>query len=218
MSDLESSRPDEEGAETEPPSLENGKSQELDNATHEPVAKIETTQSYEVAEGIEKAFTELLSDATDESELSEVLTEPVLETPENDSGDKISEQPTEETPPLFPEMPQSEFDVLPHTAVGKGPVPSFSPILTDNQTQTAPESSLEPSEAVVDVLARVLNDSDYRQQFFSNPGEALAEYDLTPEEHATLETLQEQSVTDFSSELDRRDVSDEDIKRLLGNK
>ena len=242
MSDLESIRPGEEGEETESPSLENEKSQELDKATHEPGARIDPTQSHEEAEEIESTFTELVSATTDEAESSEVPSDPDLESTEDKSVDEISEPATEETSPLPPEIPEGDVDVLPHTAVGKGPVPGFPPKLEDGQTEITPESSQQHSEAVVDVLVKVLSDSQYREQFFSNPQEALTEYKLTPEEKSALESLEEQRITEFASEFEERDLgfippdvplqltdeeqvnrlqvlkdelSDEDIKRLM---
>jgi hypothetical protein len=245
MSDLESIQPGEEGEEKESPSLENEKRQELDNATQEPGARIERTQSIEEAEAIESAFTELMSATTDEAEPSEVPSGPDLETTEDERIDKISEQTTEETPPLPPEIPESETYTLPHTAVGKGPIPTFPPELEDSQTEAAPESSLEPSEAVVDVIAKVLSESEFREKFFSAPEEALAEYELTSDEQVALGSLEEESINNFITEFEKRDVgwappyvpvrpsdeeqvnisqlikaelTDKDINRLLGGK
>jgi hypothetical protein len=244
MPDLESVQPGEEGEET-PPSLETEESQELDDATFEPEIRIEETQSYQEAEVIEGALTELVSGTTDESERSEVPSGGILEGSEDKSGENISQQATEEMPTLPPDIPESEADTLPHTAVGKGPVPTFSPEFSDNQTEVAPESSPQTSQAVVDVVAKVLSDSQFREQFFSNPQEALTEFELTPDEHMALESLKEENVTDFASEFEKRDVSgdppnepmqasgeeqmntlqplkpeltDEDIQRLLGDK
>jgi len=218
MSDLESIRPGEEGEETESPSLENEKSQELDSATHESGARIDPTQSHEEAEEIESTFTELVSATTDEAESSEVPSDPDLESTEDKSVDEISEPATEETSPLPPEIPEGDVDVLPHTAVGKGPVPGYLPKLEDRQKEAAPESSPQTSEAAFDVLVKVLTDSQYREQFFSNPQEALTEYKLTPEERSALESLQEQNLTDIAAEFEKRaELSDEDIKRLMGD-
>lgn len=137
MPDLESIQPGEEGEETESPSLENEKIQELNNATQEPGTRIEQTRSIEESEAIESTFVELMSDLTD-----------------------------------VPEIPESDLDTLPHTAVGKGPVPTISSDLSDTTKEQSNLESLQ-EESLTDLDSESekpvdLNDEDIKRLLGDN--------------------------------------------------
>jgi hypothetical protein len=203
MSDLESIQSDEGGEEKESGSLEEGETEQLDNTTHEPGMQVEQTQSFEEAEVIESTFTELVSGAVGDTEQSEVSSDPVLETPEGEIREEINGQIVGETPSLPSELSEEEIETLQHTAVGKGPVPGYLEV-TDSQEEATTNSSPQASDAEIDLIAKVLSNDEFREQFLDNPEEALKDHDLTPEERTALAELQEKT--------------SEDINRLLGDK
>jgi hypothetical protein len=203
MSDLESIQPAEEGEEMESGSQEREESEQLDNTTHEPGMQVEQTQSFEEAEAIESAFTELVPDAICDAEQFEISSDLVLETPEAEIREMINGQTAGEAPSLPSAISEEEIETLQHTAVGKGPIPTYPEVLDGQEEATTNSSPLAP-DAEIDLIAKVLSNEEFREQFLSNPEEALKDQNLTPEERTALAALQEKS--------------SEDIDRLLGDK
>lgn len=54
------------------------------------------------------------------------------------------------------------------------------------------------------VIQRAIEDEAFRQLLFDNPDEALQGYDLTEEERAALEGLDEDNFDDFTGDLGGR--------------
>ena len=61
-------------------------------------------------------------------------------------------------------------------------------------------------EAVQAVLERTVTDPTFRNQLFSHPDEALAEYELTVEENGALRDLCVDASHSESTALDQRDT------------
>jgi hypothetical protein len=59
-------------------------------------------------------------------------------------------------------------------------------------------------EVVAKVIARALGDVEFRSQLFSDPDEALSGYDLTEEQRASLNALEEETFDAFASEVEDR--------------
>jgi hypothetical protein len=238
MSERDSIQSDEGGEARESDAVESSESQALNNATHEPRAQVEDTQSVGVAEEVEGVFSELMDTAADSPK-----PEALVEEGEEGRGSGT----TAEAPDGPPEIAEEELDTLAHTLVGKGPVPTAPLYDEGSESPAAAEAgeALETSEAVIDVVARVLSDPEFRQNFFSDPDEALADQVLTRDERQALKALKEETVVEFSSEFENRDVgyappyvpvrpseegqinvsqllkaelTDEDLQRLLGSK
>ena len=54
------------------------------------------------------------------------------------------------------------------------------------------------------VVARAVEDPKFRELLFSEPDKALQEFELTPEETATLKSLAPEQFDSAASELDKR--------------
>ncbi|MBN1873527.1 MAG: Franean1_4349 family RiPP [Anaerolineae bacterium] len=59
-------------------------------------------------------------------------------------------------------------------------------------------------QAVQIIIGRAVMDSEFRKWLFSDPAQALVEYDLTMEEVASLITLDAESMETFVGSLDER--------------
>jgi hypothetical protein len=59
-------------------------------------------------------------------------------------------------------------------------------------------------ESVVEVITKALVDADFRSQLLAEPEAALAGYDLTEEERASLSALEEDALDQFASEVEER--------------
>lgn len=59
-------------------------------------------------------------------------------------------------------------------------------------------------QAVQAVLERTLSDEEFRARLFSEPGEALEAYDLTPTETEALRALMVETDAGESGQLDQR--------------
>ncbi len=62
------------------------------------------------------------------------------------------------------------------------------------------------NEAVQAVLERTVTDPSFRSRLFTQPEQALAEYELTAEEHAALRDLCVDAGQSESTALDRRET------------
>lgn len=60
------------------------------------------------------------------------------------------------------------------------------------------------TQAVEQILGRIITDEKFRQLFFANPEKALQGYDLSPEEHEALLKTKQEDVEGFSRKLDNR--------------
>jgi hypothetical protein len=58
--------------------------------------------------------------------------------------------------------------------------------------------------AVEQVLGKLILDSEFRAAVYANPGSALANYDLTPEEMQSLSQVDKEEMHQAVSELDQR--------------
>jgi hypothetical protein len=58
--------------------------------------------------------------------------------------------------------------------------------------------------AVEQVIGRMVTDPEFRNLVFSNPDQALAEYDLTMDERQAILALESKHVEDFAGKLDKR--------------
>jgi hypothetical protein len=59
---------------------------------------------------------------------------------------------------------------------------------------------------VIEIIERASKDEEFRQLLFSNPVEALKEYDLTAEVRAALENLDEDNFDAFAGSLGDRNT------------
>jgi len=59
-------------------------------------------------------------------------------------------------------------------------------------------------EVVMEIIERANKDKKFRQELFKNPTNALKGYDLTDEERAALEGLDEENFDDFAGGLGDR--------------
>lgn len=59
-------------------------------------------------------------------------------------------------------------------------------------------------EALQSVIGRAVTDADFRHTLFANPDVALADYDLTPEELASLKAIDYETMDDVAGTLDDR--------------
>jgi len=60
------------------------------------------------------------------------------------------------------------------------------------------------TEALQSVIGRAVTDADFRHTLFANPDLALADYDLTPEELASLNAIDYETMDDMAGTLDDR--------------
>ncbi len=60
------------------------------------------------------------------------------------------------------------------------------------------------SDTVIEIIARAINDEDFRNLLFSDPAKALDGYTLTDEERALLSNLDEESLATYGGELGER--------------
>jgi hypothetical protein len=59
-------------------------------------------------------------------------------------------------------------------------------------------------DAVSQIIGRAVTDADFRETLFSNPEQALEDYDLTDDEQEALKNLKQEDLEDFSTKLDSR--------------
>lgn len=59
-------------------------------------------------------------------------------------------------------------------------------------------------EVVIDVIIKALTEVEFRSKLFTDPDEALAEYDLTDEEKKGLSALKEDAFDQFATVLGER--------------
>ncbi len=59
-------------------------------------------------------------------------------------------------------------------------------------------------KAVEQIIGRMVTDSQFRKLVFSDPDQALAEYDLTMDERQAILALESKHVEDFAGKLDKR--------------
>lgn len=58
--------------------------------------------------------------------------------------------------------------------------------------------------AVSKVIGRAVTDAEFRALLFSDPDQALKDYDLTDDEVDALKNLKQEDLEDFSTKLDSR--------------
>ena len=59
-------------------------------------------------------------------------------------------------------------------------------------------------DAVSQIIGRAVTDADFREILFSNPEQALEDYDLTEDEEEALTNLKQEDLEDLSTKLDSR--------------
>ena len=59
-------------------------------------------------------------------------------------------------------------------------------------------------DAVSQIIGRAVIDSEFRETLFSNPEQALEDYNLTDDEKESLKNLKREDLEDFSTKLDSR--------------
>lgn len=61
-----------------------------------------------------------------------------------------------------------------------------------------------PEDAVSQIIGRAVIDAEFRETLFSNPEQALEDYNLTDDEKEALKNLKQEDLEDFSTKLDSR--------------
>jgi hypothetical protein len=59
-------------------------------------------------------------------------------------------------------------------------------------------------QAVQEVIGKAVTDSEFRNALFANPDEALAGYELTDAEVASLKSIDSETMESFAGSLDER--------------
>jgi len=59
-------------------------------------------------------------------------------------------------------------------------------------------------DAVSQIIGRAVTDADFCETLFSNPEQALEDYNLTDDEKEALKNLKQEDLEDFSTKLDSR--------------
>ena len=59
-------------------------------------------------------------------------------------------------------------------------------------------------DAVSQIIGRAVTDPEFRKTLFSNPEQALEDYNLTDDEKEALKNLKQEDLEDFSTKLDSR--------------
>lgn len=60
------------------------------------------------------------------------------------------------------------------------------------------------SDTVLEIIARAVNDEEFRKLLFTDPDKALEGYNLSDEERALLSSLDEESLATYGGELGDR--------------
>jgi len=59
-------------------------------------------------------------------------------------------------------------------------------------------------DTISQIIGRAVTDADFRETLFSNPEQALEDYNLTDDEREALKNLKQEDLEDFSTKLDSR--------------
>ena len=59
-------------------------------------------------------------------------------------------------------------------------------------------------KVVEQIIGRMVTDPEFRNLFFSNPDQALAEYELTMDERQALLKMEAKHIEEFAGKLDKR--------------
>lgn len=59
-------------------------------------------------------------------------------------------------------------------------------------------------DAVSQIIGRAVTDPEFRDLLFSNPEQALQDYELSDDEVEALKNLKQEDLEDFSAKLDSR--------------
>jgi hypothetical protein len=59
-------------------------------------------------------------------------------------------------------------------------------------------------DAVSQIIGRAVTDAEFRSLLFSNPEQALQDYDLSGDEIEALKNLKQEDLEDFATKLDSR--------------
>ena len=59
-------------------------------------------------------------------------------------------------------------------------------------------------DTISQIIGRAVTDAEFRETLFSNPVQALEDYNLTDDEKEALKNLKQEDLEDFSTKLDSR--------------